>query len=314
MKYRRLGDSGLHVSVIGLGANNFGARTDQRQTEDVVRRAADLGINLVDTANAYTNGVSEEQIGRSIDRIRHQMVLATKVSRPIGEGPHSRGASRKHILDQVEGSLRRLGTDYIDLYQLHQSDPVTPIEETLRTLNDLVREGKVRYVGCSNFAAWEVARAMETATASNLEPFVSVQPYYSMLNRDPERELVPCCRTYGLGILPYFPLAHGFLTGKYRRGQPPPEDTRLAWNPDWAKETLTESNFRVLERLEQFAQERGHTAGELAFAWLLAEPSVGSVIAGATKAWQVEENAAGAEWELTAEDKVAAEDILGDGA
>ena len=311
MDYRRLGDSGLEVSVVGLGSgNNFGARIDREQTEEVIGRAVDLGINLIDTANIYGNRLSEEYIGKSIQGIRHQMVLATKVAMAMGEGPNTRGASRKHILEQVERSLTKLGTDFIDLYQLHESDPITPIEETMRTLDDLVRQGKVRYIGCSNFAAWEVARAMETACALNLEPFISVQPAYNLLGREPEEELLPCCGAYGLGILPYYPLAEGFLTGKYGRGQPPSDGTRLAGKPDSAQALLTAHNFALLERLEQFASRRGHTVAELAVAWLLANPLVGSVIAGATKAWQVEDNVKASEWKLTPEDLREVEDAL----
>ena len=313
MKYRRLGHSGLEVSVVGLGTNNFGGRMAQRETAEVVRHAAGAGINLIDTANIYGGGLSEEYIGKSIDGVRHQLVLATKVVMPTGGGPHESGGSRMHILDQVEKSLTKLGTDYIDLYQLHESDPGTPIEETLRTLDDLVRQGKVRYIGCSNFAAWEVAQAMEVANARNLEHFVSAQPWYNMLDRDPEAELAPCCRAYGLGILPYFPLAQGFLTGKYKRDQAPPEGTRMAGGSPTARSLLTGDNFTLLERLEGFSEERGHTVAELAFAWLLGNPLVGSVIAGSAKTWQTDANVKAAEWELTPEDMQAVGKILGDG-
>ena len=310
MKYRRLGNSGLEVSVVGLGTNNFGGRMDQGETAEVVRHAAEVGINLIDTANIYGGGLSEEYIGKSMDGIRHQLVLATKVAMPTGDGPHDRGGSRMHILDQVEQSLSRLSTDYIDLYQLHDPDPETPIEETMRTLDDLVRQGKVRYIGCSNFAAWEVAQAMEVANARGLEHFISAQPWYNMLDREPEAELVPCCRAYGLGILPYFPLAQGFLTGKYKRGQSPSDGTRLAGSSSTAQSLLTEDNFALLNRLEDFAEERGHTVVELAFAWLLANPLVGSVIAGSTKTWQTEANVKAAEWDLTSEDMQAVGEIL----
>ena len=225
MEYRRLGSSGLEVSEVGLGTNNFGGRMDLRQTQYVVRRSVDLGINLLDTANSYGGSLSEEYIGKSIDGIRDRVLLATKVASSMGDGPNGKGASRSHILEQIEGSLKRLNTDYIDLYQIHFPDPKTPIEETLSTLDDLVRQGKVRYIGCSNFPAWQVARAVEVSRGINLESFVSVQPQYSMLEREVEKELAPCCEAYGLGILPYFPLAHGFLTGKYRRGQPMPDGT-----------------------------------------------------------------------------------------
>jgi aryl-alcohol dehydrogenase-like predicted oxidoreductase len=300
MEYRNLGSSGLQVSAVGLGTNNFGGRLDLNATDAVIKRSVDQGINLLDTSNSYGDSKSEEFIGKSVKGIRDQVVLATKVASPRGDSPNSRGASRKHIMDQVEMSLKRLQTDYIDLYQIHFQDPNTPIEETLRTLDDLVRQGKVRYVGCSNFKAWQVAQAMERSSALGLEHFVSVQPSYSMLKREVEEELVPCCTDYGIGILPYFPLASGFLTGKYRRGETPPEGTRLAGNSTMADTYLTEANFDVLEALEAFASERGHSMVELAIAWLLANRSVSSVIAGATRPEQVDANAKAADWELGA--------------
>ena len=299
MKYRRLGNSGLEVSVVGLGTNNFGRRMDAKQADGVIHQAVDLGINFIDTANGYGDGLSEEFIGKSTKAIRSQVLLATKAAAPRGEGPNQRGASRKHLLEQVELSLKHLDTDYIDLYQIHFPDPNTPIEETLRTLDDLVRQGKIRYIGCSNYAAWEVTEAILTSRMLNLEPYVSVQPEYSMLRRDAEKELLPCCQKYGLGILPYFPLASGFLTGKYRRGQPAPEGTRLSGNERMQQRTLTDANFDLLEHLEAFATEREHPMVELAFAWLLYNPLVSSVIAGATKSEQVVANANAADWHLT---------------
>jgi aryl-alcohol dehydrogenase-like predicted oxidoreductase len=309
MEYRRLGNSGLEVSVVGLGTNNFGGRMDFEQTEKVVRHAVEVDINLLDTSNSYGNGLSEEYIGRSIKGIRDKLLLATKVATPQG-GPNQGGASRKHILDQVEKSLTRLGTDYIDLYQMHYPDPNTPIEETLRTLDDLVRQGKVRYIGCSNYAAWQVAQAVETSRNLHTEPFVSAQPEYSMLNRDVEAELVPVCQAYGLSLLPYYPLASGFLTGKYRRGQDAPEGTRLAGGSRRAQNTLTDANFDVLEGLEAFAAGREHSMVELAFAWLLTNPVVGSVIAGATKTEQLDANAKAADWHLTPDEMQEIDGIL----
>ena len=302
MEYRRLGNSGLEVSTVGLGTNNFGGRMDAKQTDDVVKKAIDEGINLLDTSNSYGRTLSEEYIGKSIKDVRDQVLLATKVASPMGEGPNAGGTSRKHIMDQVELSLKRLDTDYLDLYQIHFPDSRTPIEETLRTLDDLVRQGKVRYIGCSNFASWQVAQAMETADALHLEPFISAQPEYSMLDRRPEAELIPCCEAYGLGLLPFYPLASGFLTGKYRRGEAAPEGTRLARTSARSEATLTDANFDLLEALESFTAERGHTMVELAFAWLLGHPVVSSVIAGATKTGQVADNAKAADWHLTPED------------
>ena len=312
MEYRQLGRSGLQVSVIGLGTNNFGwdvfgRRVDVEGTAHVINRALDVGVNMIDTANVYGKGLSEEYIGRALKARRQQVIIATKVSMPTAEGPNLAGSSRGHIMTQVEQSLRRLGTDYIDLYQIHEPDPDTPIEETLRALDDLVRQGKVRYIGCSNFAAWQVCEAVWTSRSASVTPFVSVQPRYNMLDREVETELVPFCVEYGVGILPYFPLAHGFLTGKYRRGQQVHAGTRLAAND---LGMLTDSNFELLEKLENFAAERGHTMLELAFSWLLASPAVSSVIAGATRPEQVEANARAAGWHLTAEDRVEVDALL----
>lgn len=311
MEYRRMGRSGLEVSAIGLGTNNFGQTMDAKQAEAVVRRCADLGINMIDTANRYGGGLSEEYIGKAINGIRDKVLLATKFSNPMGdEGPNESGTSRKHILDQVDKSLARLKTDYIDLYQIHGPHPETPIEETLRTLDDLVRQGKVRYIGSSNFPAWQIAQAMEVSSAMHLEHFISEQPQYNMLDRRTENEVVPCCLAYGVGILPYQPLANGFLTGKYLRGETPPEGTRLADRTERAEPLLNDANFDTLDALRAFAEERGHTVLELAFAWLLANPVIGSVIAGATKPEQVEANAKCADWHLSPEEMKGVDEIL----
>ena len=302
MKYRRLGASGLEVSEIGIGTNNFGGRLDAKQSATVVHAALDRGINLFDTADIYSHGVSEEHLGKALDGRRQGALIATKFGMLWEEGPHGMGGSRKHIIDSLEGSLKRLKTDYIDLYQIHRQDPETPIEETLRALDDAVRDGKVRYIGCSNYDAWRIADAMWTSEHYGLARFVSAQPEYSMLVRDIEPEILPACSNYGLGILPYFPLAHGFLTGKYRRGEDVPEGTRLALTPAAQGRRLTDSNFDVLEALGAFVGERGKTLVELAFAWLLAHPTVSSVIAGASNPEQVTQNAAAAEWVLTAKE------------
>ena len=308
LKYRQLGSSGLQVSAIGLGTNNFGRRLDAAATESVVHAALDAGVNMIDTSNSYGGGDSEEFIGRSLRGRRHEAVLATKVSSRVSDGPNNAGNSRKHIYDQVDVSLRKLRTDYIDLYQIHWWDPNTPIEETLRALDELIRAGKVRYAGCSNFAAWQVCESHWTAKTLGINGFVSMQPRYSMLYRKPEEEMIPFCEKYGIGILPYYPLENGFLTGKYRRGQPAPDGTRLSENDRGA---LTSDNFDLLDSLEGFASERGHTILELAFAWLLASPMVSSVIAGATRPEQVEANAASAAWSLTAEELEEVNSILG---
>ena len=308
MEYRRLGNSGLQVAAVGLGANNFGGRCDEQQSALVVDQALDVGATFIDTANSYGGTRSEEFIGKALKGKREKAIIATKFASPIGQGPNQRGGSRKHVMDCVEDSLRRLDTDYIDLYQMHFPEPETPIEETLRALDDLVRQGKVRYIGCSNFAAWQLGEAVWTSRTQNLNGFVSVQPYYNLLRRDVEKELVPFCKAYNIGILPYFPLESGFLTGKYRSGEPPPEGTRLAGSRNFQR-VLSEKNFEVLQGLERFAEERERTVGELAIAWLLANPSVSSVIAGATKPEQVAANVKGVDWHLTAEEMKEIDEI-----
>jgi aryl-alcohol dehydrogenase-like predicted oxidoreductase len=310
MQYRRLGYSGLQVSVIGLGTNNFGPRLDYPAAERVLRQAVEAGINFIETSNTYGDGQAEAFIGKALRGTRPQVLVATKVASNIGDGPNMHGASRKHILDQVDISLQKLQTDYLDLYQIHYYDPFTPLEETLRTMDHLVRQGKVRYIGCSNFAAWQVAEAMGIARALGLEPLVSVEPEYSMLKRAIEKELLPCCARYQLGILPYFPLASGFLTGKYQRGQPAAAGTRFAVQQQRAAAILTPENFAVLEQLEAFAAARLRPLGELAFAWLLAHPQVSSVIAGATTPEQIIANAQAADWHLSAAEMEELDGIL----
>jgi aryl-alcohol dehydrogenase-like predicted oxidoreductase len=300
MQYRRLGHSGLQVSVIGLGTNNFGPRLDYSAAERVLRQAVEAGINFIETSNTYGEGQAETFIGKALRSTRSQVLLATKVASNIGDGPNMHGASRKHILEEVDRSLQRLQTDYLDLYQIHYYDPFTPLEETLRTMDHLIHQGKVRYIGCSNFAAWQVADAMGVSRALGLEPLVSVEPEYSMLKRAIEKELLPCCTRYQLGILPYFPLASGFLTGKYRRGQPAAAGTRFAVQQQRAATILTPENFAVLEQLEAFAAVRARPLVELAFAWLLAHPQVSSVIAGATTPEQIIANVQAANWHLSA--------------
>ena len=280
-------------------------KIDKDATAVVVNKAIDAGITLFDTANIYGGaGKSEEFLGAALGGRRPDVIVATKFSGPMGQGPLNRGASRRHIYHQVEASLRRLETDYIDLFQVHFPDVKTPIEETLRALDDVVRAGKVRYIGCSNFAGWQVADAQWTARANHLSPFVSAQNEYNLLDRRIEHELVPAANAYGLGVLPYFPLASGFLTGKYRHGEPPPPGTRLQmWGPR-GEQVLSERNFAVLEKLEAFATSRGHTMLELAIGWLASQPHVASVIAGATSPEQVEQNVAAAAWQLTREELI----------
>lgn len=301
MQYRQLGKSGLQVSVVGLGTNNFGRRLDKEATARVVHAALDCGITLLDTADVYGNGLSEEYIGAALQGRRDQAVIATKFGGSMGEGVYQRGGSRRWIMQAVEASLRRLQTDYIDLYQIHWYDPQTPVEETLSALNDLVHQGKVRYLGCSNFAGWQIADATWVAREHHLTPFVSAQNRYSLVDREIEREIIPACQYFGLGMLPYFPLASGLLTGKYHRGQAAPEGSRLAGSPS-AERFLSEANFDVAEGLERWAREHGVTLLGVAFGALAAQPTVASVIAGATKPEQVQANAQAGTWTPTREE------------
>ena len=303
MEYRHLGRSGLQVSVVGLGCNNFGMRCDFDQSKAVVHQALEAGITLFDTADVYGGqGRSEEFLGKILKGNRQDVVIATKFGMKMGEGPHKSGGSRKYIMSAVEDSLRRLETDYIDLYQMHRPDPETPIEETLRALDDVVRSGKVRYIGNSNYAGWQAAEAHYVAKQGNLSPFISAQNEYNLLDRRIEAELVPACNKYGLAILPFFPLASGFLTGKYRQGQDLPAGTRLANAGPMAARVLTDKNYETLGKLEAFADAHGKTMLDLAIGWLASLPHVGSVIAGATKPEQVDQNVAAGGWKLTAEE------------
>jgi aryl-alcohol dehydrogenase-like predicted oxidoreductase len=303
MQKRRLGNSTLDVSVVGLGGNNFGGRIDFPAAERVVHAAIARGVNLIDTADSYGNsGGSEEALGRILGDKRKEIVLATKFGLPMDEAGRLRGASRRYVMQAVEASLKRLRTDWIDLYQLHRPDAQTPIEETLRALDDLVRQGKVRFIGCSNLSSQQVIAAQDAARRHGLTAFVSCQDEYSLLVRDIERELLPAAKTHGLGILPYFPLASGLLTGKYRRGAALPPGSRLAKNPRHAREFLSERNWRIVAKLEAFAAGRGRSMVELAVSWLLRDPVVASVIAGATTPEQVEQNVGAAGWTLSAED------------
>jgi aryl-alcohol dehydrogenase-like predicted oxidoreductase len=302
MRYRPLGNSGLLVSVVGLGCNNFGGRLDLEATTAVIDAAIDEGITLLDTADIYTHGQSEELIGHALKGRRDEVLIATKwghQSSDMGYGP-SAGAKggRGYIRRAVEASLTRLQTDYIDLYQLHTPDPVTPIEETLAALHELVVEGKVRYIGSSNFAGWQIADADHIARQNGFAPFVSAQNHYSLLERDVETEVIPACDAFGVGMLPYFPLANGLLTGKVRRDTGAPEDSRLNGRDSY----LTADKFDRVEALEKWGAEHGRSLLEIAIAGLAAQPAVGSVIAGATKPEQVRANAAAGEWVPTADE------------
>jgi aryl-alcohol dehydrogenase-like predicted oxidoreductase len=297
MRYRPVGDSGLMVSVAGLGCNNFGRRLDLEATRAVVDAAIEAGITLLDTADIYGNGGgSEELLGQVLVGRRDEVVLASKFGFgefDMGYGPAA-GAKggRAYIRRAVERSLRRLRTDYLDLYQIHTPDPVTPVAETLAALTELVTEGKVRYLGNSNFTGWQIADAAHVARAAGAVPFVSAQNHWSLLERGAEAEVVPAARHFGLGVLPYYPLANGLLTGKVRQGQPPPAGTRLASRPDY----VTEAKLDRVEALISWAGQRGRTVLEVAIGALAAQPGCASVIAGATSPEQVKANAAAADW------------------
>jgi aryl-alcohol dehydrogenase-like predicted oxidoreductase len=302
VEYRQLGRSGLQVSTVGLGANPFGNEVGQEGATAVVQRALDLGVNYIDTANTYNDGRSEEILGRALQGRRGEIVLGTKAGGAMGPGPNQGGASRKHLIESVQASLRRLGTDWIDLFHIHHPDPHTPSEETMRALDDLVHAGKIRYLGCSNYPEWQIVECQRITQAEHLTPFISCQPPYNLLNREIERGIVPLCERYGLGIIPYFPLAGGFLTGLYRRREPLPPGSRGANRPTFARWTSIERNWDLLEQLEAFAKERDHTVTELAIAWLVSHAFISTIIAGADVPAHVDANIRAAEWKLSSEE------------
>ncbi|SCL19843.1 Predicted oxidoreductase [Micromonospora nigra] len=314
MTYRRLGDSGLVVSVVGIGCNNFGRKLDLDGTRAVVDAALDAGINFFDSADIYgePHGASEECLGAALKGRRDDVVVATKFGMSMG-GANGRDfgvrGSRRYVVRAVEASLRRLDTDHIDLYQLHEPDPGTPIDETLAALDDLVRAGKVRYLGNSNFAGWQIADADWTAKTRGLTRFVSAQNHYSLLNRDAEIEVLPACERFGLGMLPFFPLANGLLTGKYKRDEAPPAGSRLAGGGRYAQR-LAAADWDTIEAIGTYATERGLSMLQVAIGGLAAQPAVASVIAGATTAEQVRANAEAGAWHPTEEDLKALRAIL----
>ncbi|WP_248928138.1 aldo/keto reductase [Paenibacillus hamazuiensis] len=289
MEYRRLGSSGVRVSKLGLGTNSFGSRADRETSIRIIHQALDLGINFIDTANIYSGSESERIIGEALKGRRHEAVLATKAGLPKGGGPNDKGSSRYHIQRELEDSLKRLNTDHIDLYQIHTFDPDTPLEETLRTLDDLVRAGKIRYIGASNYAAWELMKALGISDRLGLARFTSIQPSYSLADRTPEQELVPLCLDQGLGIIPYFPLAGGVLTGKYAAGSPAPEGSRLAKDPNFGKR-LDEARYELGAQVGKIAKELGTSASALSLAWLMQRPAVSTIIVGASRPEQVLDN------------------------
>ena len=311
MEYRQLGTSGVRVSAIGLGTNRFGSEAlGQKEVNAVIDACVDLGINFIDTSNSYQDGRSEETLGNAIEGRRDRFVVATKFFFPTGDGPNDRGTSRYHLMNAVEGSLRRLRTDHIDVYYIHRWDDATPIEETLRALDDLIRQGKVRYIGGSDFASWQLAHANLLAEFRGWTAFAVMQSHYHMLEREVEREVLPYCLAHGVGFVPYFPLAGGFLTGKYVRGRKPPPGSRGESHP-YVRKYMTDAHYDVVEQLEAWARARGRGLNELAQCWLLAQPRVCSVISGATRLSQVQDNARAAEWALTPDELTEVNGMLG---
>jgi aryl-alcohol dehydrogenase-like predicted oxidoreductase len=293
-----------------LGGNTFGKWAGESETDQIIGRAIAAGVNLVDTADLYNDGRSEELIGRAVKQRRDEIMIATKVGMPFGQGPNSWGSSRKRIIEGCHASLRRLATDYVDLFLIHKWDPQTPLEEVLGALDDLVRAGKVRYIGCSNYDAWQVASAFWMSEHRHLQRYIAVQQQYNLLDRSIERELVPCAVHYGVGIMAYYPLAAGILTGKYPPGKPWPKGTRADGNPRYAP-WLTTPMLELVQRLDQWAQDQGHTVGELALAWLAAQPGIATIVVGASHAEQVELNVRGCAWRLSDEQCVAVSQLLG---
>ncbi len=312
MEYKNLGCSGLKVSVVGLGCMNFGMMNDETESAEIVHEAIELGINLFDTADVYgERGKSEEYLGKALGNRRREVIVATKFAGPMSsERFDMQGGSRRYIMQAVEASLTRLGTDYIDLYQMHRFDDDTPIEETLRALDDLVTQGKVRYIGCSNYAAWQITDAEWTASSANLNQYVSAQNRYSLLTRDIEKEVVPACEQFGLGILPYFPLESGLLTGKYPKGEPAPEGTRLQkWANFAASAFSSEEKVEKVEALREVCARYDHSLLDMAMGWLASRPAVSSVIAGVTSTQQLRQNAEAGLWQPGADELAEIDEI-----
>lgn len=302
MEMRRLGVSGLKVSEIAIGCADMGSTIDQAGADAIVGAAVDAGINLFDSADAYSGGESESILGKALKGRRQDAIVSTKFGLPVGQGANDRGGSRRHIMNRVEVSLKRLATDYIDLYQIHWPDPQTPIEETLGALDDLVTQGKVRYIGSSNFPAWLIADADWVARTQRLNRFVSAQNNYSLLAPETGGDVLDACGRFGLGLMAFAPLAGGMLSGRYRRGEPPPEGSRMALMPFYADILLHDVNFDRMDRLTAFASARGRNTMELGIAWLLAQPRVSTVIAGAGTPERLQPYLAATDWKLTPEE------------
>jgi len=303
LEYRRLGGTGLMVSELCLGCMTFGRELDETGSKGIITRFLDEGGNFLDTADVYERGVSEEITGRALKEVpREDVVLATKVRFPMGEGPNDVGLSRKHITAGCDASLQRLGTDYIDLYQVHCWDAATPLEETLSALTDLVRAGKVRYIGVSNFTAWQLMKSLYTSELHGFEKFVSLQPQYSLVERNIENEILPVCGEEGLGVIPWSPLGGGFLSGKYRRDERPPEGSRIASAEEWQDEywdrRATERNWNTLDAVGEISEETGKSYAQISLNWLLRQEAVTAPIIGARTIEQLEDNLGAAGWEL----------------
>jgi len=305
MEYRRLGDTGLMVSELCLGCMTFGREADEETSRKIIGRFLETGGNFIDTADVYSKGVSEEITGRAIRGVRDEVVLATKVFFPMGDGPNDVGLSRKHVTQGCEDSLRRLGTDYIDLYQVHCWDGATPLEESLSALTDLVRSGKVRYIGVSNFTGYQLMRSLNVSGAQGYEKFICLQPQYSLVERNIEREILPICLEEGLGVIPWSPLGGGFLSGKYRRGEEPPEGSRISEAVESMEEywdrRATERNWRALDVVGRISEERGKSYAQISLNWLLKQRGVTAPIIGARTLAQLEDNIGASGWELDKE-------------
>jgi aryl-alcohol dehydrogenase-like predicted oxidoreductase len=302
VEYRRLGDTGLMVSELCLGCMTFGRETSEEDSKGLVGRFLEADGNFIDTADVYAKGVSEEITGRAIQGVRDDVVLATKVRFPMGDGPNDVGLSRKHVVQGCEDSLRRLGTDYIDLYQIHCWDVATPLEETLSALTDLVRAGKVRYIGVSNFTAWQIIKSVCVSEANGFERFVCLQPQYSLVERNVEYEILPACEEEGLGVIPWSPLGGGFLSGKYRRDEEPPQGSRISEAVESMEEywnrRATERNWRVLDVVGRVSGETGKSYAQVSLNWLLRQEGVTAPIIGARTIEQLEDNLGASGWEL----------------
>ena len=310
MNYRQLGHCGVRVSAVGLGTNRFGSKdVPQKEVDRIIASALDLGVNFIDTANTYNDGGSEVTLGQALKGRLDKVVLATKFSYPKKDGPNTWGASRYQMMQAIEKSLRRLQTDHIDLYYAHRWDDTTPIEETLRALDDLVRTGKVCYVGASAYASWQLAHANVLAELRGWTAFVVIQSEYNMLNRNVEREVLPYCRAHQVGLVPYYPLAGGFLTGKYEMGKPPPPGSR-GESVKYVRELMSEPNYEKVNKLSGWAKARGRGVNELAQAWLLAQPQVCSVITGAKNVDQLLSNVRAQDWKLSADELKEIDAIL----